>query len=134
MNDRDRWRALGPAVHCMAFDFYEAQDNMQKLETHLSLPLHTTGTCNAVAFWFELHLDEERTLCTSPDAVKVLQIFSLYGLKRSRHGGGRTVGGNLGGFGGLDVGTPGVLGGWMCGGQCGECMSACAHVCGMRYA
>ena len=68
---RHKWKALGPATQCMGFDFYEAADNMQGLQTPLALPIQTTGVLNAIAFWFELHLDEETSLSTSPYADKV---------------------------------------------------------------
>ena len=55
-----------------AFDFYEAEANMQAAETTVRLTAHTYGTCNAIAFWFSLHLDEEIELHTSPYTDKVL--------------------------------------------------------------
>ncbi len=55
-----------------AFDFHETEANMQAAEVALHMTAHTGGTCNAVAFWFSLHLDEETELHTSPYTDKVL--------------------------------------------------------------
>ncbi len=33
--------------------------------------IHTAGVWNAVAFWFDLQLDEETSLSTSPYSAKV---------------------------------------------------------------
>ncbi|KAK9917705.1 hypothetical protein WJX75_007354 [Coccomyxa subellipsoidea] len=63
---RSQWKALGPVTEVFAFDFYEAEANMQAAETTVRLTAHTHGTCNAIAFWFNLHLDEETELHTSP--------------------------------------------------------------------
>lgn len=54
-----------------AFDFYEAEANMQPAEVALPLTVTATGTCNAVAFWFSLQLDEETELLTGPYEEKV---------------------------------------------------------------
>ena len=42
----------------------------------LDLAVTAGGICNAVAFWFELHLDEETHISTSPYSEKVR--FNLY--------------------------------------------------------
>lgn len=57
---------LGPATEAMAFDFYEAAANMAPAEATLPGRAFAGGTCNAVAFWFTLHLDEETELHTGP--------------------------------------------------------------------
>lgn len=41
------------------------------LQACLQLPIDKTGKCNAIAFWFELELDEETQLSTSPYCHKV---------------------------------------------------------------
>lgn len=65
-NCREQWTALGPVMEALSFDFAEAQANMQPTEMVLPCTAHSAGTCNAVAFWFALHLDEETELSTSP--------------------------------------------------------------------
>lgn len=40
-------------------------------QVQLQLPVTAAGICNAVAFWFELHLDEETHLSTSPYCQQV---------------------------------------------------------------
>jgi hypothetical protein len=62
---------LSPVVEALAFDFYEAEANMQAAQVALPLIAHSRGTCNAVVFWFSLHLDEETELSTSPYEPKV---------------------------------------------------------------
>ena len=69
---RHLWTALGPPAEALAFDFYEAMANMQPFQAHLPGRAFAEGTCNAVAFWFTLHLDEETELHTGPYAKKVL--------------------------------------------------------------
>lgn len=74
-------------MQCLAFDFYQARDNLQPQETALSLPIHTSGLCNALAFWFELHLDEATSLSTSPYAAKVTQCRpALYSVSLAKGG------------------------------------------------
>ena len=68
---RHMWHALGPATEAMAFDFYEAVANMQPIELTISGKAFADGICNAVAFWFTLHLDEETELHTGPYIDKV---------------------------------------------------------------
>lgn len=63
---RDEWLALGPPVEAMGFDFYDWQANMQPAEVALRLHVTQQGVWNAVAFWFDLQLDEENQLSTSP--------------------------------------------------------------------
>ena len=65
------WTALGPPVEAVAFDFYEAMANMQPFQAELPGRAFADGICNAVAFWFTLHLDEETELHTGPYADKV---------------------------------------------------------------
>ena len=54
----------------MAFDFYEAAEDMTPAEVHLCVSATAGGVCNAVAFWFELQLDATTSLSTSPYADK----------------------------------------------------------------
>ncbi len=68
---RDMWTALGPPVEAVAFDFYEAMANMQPFQAELPGRAFADGICNAVAFWFTLHLDEETEIHTGPYADKV---------------------------------------------------------------
>lgn len=42
------------------------------LQACLQLAINKTGKCNAIAFWFELELDEETQLSTSPYCHKVM--------------------------------------------------------------
>ncbi len=37
----------------------------------MQLPIQQSGICNAIAFWFELDLDEQTQLSTSPYCEKV---------------------------------------------------------------
>lgn len=68
---RDAWVPLSKPVRVMTFDLYEAEAHMQPAEVELCIPVHTQGVCNAIAFWFELFLDENTSLSTSPYAEKV---------------------------------------------------------------
>ena len=68
---RDEWVALGPPVEALAFDFYEWRANMAPAEAALRLQVTRAGVWNAVAFWFDLQLDEETQLSTSPHGPKV---------------------------------------------------------------
>lgn len=52
------WRALGPPVPVTSFDFYHV--DLQPWSASLRLRINADGTCNAVAFWFDLHLGERR--------------------------------------------------------------------------
>ncbi len=42
----------------------------------MQLPIQQSGICNAIAFWFELDLDEQTQLSTSPYCGKVL-LYSI---------------------------------------------------------
>ena len=41
------------------------------LQVHMELPVDMGGVFNAIAFWFELNLDDQTILTTSPYADKV---------------------------------------------------------------
>ena len=63
---RDKWRPLTEPEAVFTFDFYDWQANMQPLERRLELEVTESGVVSAIAFWFELELDEETVLSTSP--------------------------------------------------------------------
>lgn len=68
----------------MAFDFYEAANDLAPAEAALSVVATADGVCNAVAFWFELQLDERATLSTSPYAAKARGCGPGAGSRRQR--------------------------------------------------
>ena len=71
LNDsRDAWEALGAPAEALSFDFYEHEANMRPGEKRVSIPVTRDGVFNAVVFWFDLQLDEENTLSTSPFGAK----------------------------------------------------------------
>ncbi len=72
------WIALGPATETLAFDFYETMANMQPVEATLPGRAFADGICNAVVFWFTLHLDEETELHTGPYSDKVHSTVSCH--------------------------------------------------------
>ena len=50
---------------CRAFEhFFEGTRRARGRENVLRLPIIRAGTVNAVAFWFDLHLDEEESITT----------------------------------------------------------------------
>ena len=55
----------------MGFDFYDAGANMAPAAVDLMARITAPGTWNAVAFWFELQLDEETRLNSGPYCDKV---------------------------------------------------------------
>ena len=52
------------------FDFYEGEQNMVPTAKQLKFDVSKSGTVNAFAFWFDLHLDEEDEISTSPYCAK----------------------------------------------------------------
>ena len=58
-------------MEALAFDFADWRTNMAAAEVPLRLRVAHEGVWNAVAFWFELELDEESRLSTSPYTDKV---------------------------------------------------------------
>ena len=60
------WIALGDPIPVFDFDFYDTESNMLPAEVPLEVTITAAGVCNAVAFWFDLHLDEDTRLSTSP--------------------------------------------------------------------
>ena len=69
---KETWRPLSEVVPVFDFDFYDVTARTLRPESKaLKFPVHTDGTCNAVAFWFvmEVGVDEfgvTQTLSTSP--------------------------------------------------------------------
>lgn len=55
----------------MTFDFYMHEANMLPFETVLEIDITRTGKCNAMAFWFELQLDEQTAISSAPEQSKV---------------------------------------------------------------
>ena len=55
----------------MGFDFYNAEDNLQPTESCFTVKVPEAARCNAMAFWFDLHLDEAVSLSCSPFAEQV---------------------------------------------------------------
>ena len=55
----------------MSFDFYMDHTNMQPFETPLDINITRTGNCNAIAFWFELQLDEQTVISSGPNECNV---------------------------------------------------------------
>ena len=80
---RGAWEPLGPPAQCMGFDFYDSVANMKPASSELLLPIIERGVCNAMAFWFELHLDEESSLSTSPYVSKVASCVCCFGCSHS---------------------------------------------------
>jgi hypothetical protein len=62
------WKPLGPAQPVFHFDFNtpDPLTAFQPAEQQLHLSIDTPGVLNAVAFWFELQLDEQTSLSSSP--------------------------------------------------------------------
>lgn len=90
---REEWHALAAPVEAMAFDFYEAAEDMAPAEVALRVAATAGGVCNAVAFWFELQLDETLRLSTSPYAAKVCLFgMQIQPLHPSVHVGGFLLG------------------------------------------
>jgi type II protein arginine methyltransferase len=66
---RGEWLPLTAApAPAFEFDFYAAEANMAPAERRIELTFTAPGVFNAVAFWFDLRLDAEASLTTSPYA------------------------------------------------------------------
>lgn len=62
------WKALAAPQPVFTFDF-NTQDplrDFQPTDRQLSFTINAAGVCNAIAFWFDLKLDEHTTLSSSP--------------------------------------------------------------------
>ncbi|QDZ17548.1 S-adenosyl-L-methionine-dependent methyltransferase [Chloropicon primus] len=62
----EAWTALSKPVEVFSFDFYESEKNMMPAFKEIEFELEDDGIINAFAFWFDLQLDEENVLSTSP--------------------------------------------------------------------
>ncbi len=60
------WVPLADPIKVFSFDFYDIERCALENENNLSFEIDREGTCNAIAMWFNLHLDEEIMLSTSP--------------------------------------------------------------------
>jgi len=67
---KNEWKALGNPQKVFSFDFYDVETSMKPEETVLNFEISENGVVNAIAMWFDLHLDEESSLSTSPYAEK----------------------------------------------------------------
>jgi predicted RNA methylase len=67
---RNEWKPLGNAQKVFSFDFYDVEKSMKPEEIKLNFEISENGVVNAIAMWFDLHLDEENSLSTSPYAEK----------------------------------------------------------------
>ncbi|KDD75511.1 hypothetical protein H632_c645p0, partial [Helicosporidium sp. ATCC 50920] len=63
---RDAWVPLADPREMLTFDFYDALENMRPVEKRVEFECSQEGVCNAMATWFELQLDEDTFLSTSP--------------------------------------------------------------------
>lgn len=63
---RQDWKPLAEPMEVFSFDFYDIQRAVAVNEALLDFEITAPGVCNAVAMWFDLHLDEETTLSTCP--------------------------------------------------------------------
>lgn len=57
---------LGSPCKVFSFDFYQIEDCLEHQMNKVEVVVNQTGILNAIVFWFELFLDDERTLNTSP--------------------------------------------------------------------
>eukprot|EP00889_Picochlorum_renovo_P007052 jgi/Picre1/34082/NNA_001557.t1 len=64
--NKDAWIPLAPPSKVFSFDFYDIEKCALDNENTLTFTVDTKGTCNAIAMWFNLHLDDEISLSTSP--------------------------------------------------------------------
>lgn len=64
--NKDAWIPLAPPSKVFSFDFYDIEKCAMDNENTLTFTVDTKGTCNAIAMWFNLHLDDEISLSTSP--------------------------------------------------------------------
>ena len=62
------WKALAEPKPFFNFDFYDWEENMRAKEEKMSFEITEKGVFNAIAFWFDLELDDEITLTTNPFA------------------------------------------------------------------
>lgn len=67
---RNQWKPLAEPLPVFSFDFYDVYSCGCPSEQLLSFQITSNGVFNGVAMWFDLHLDEETSLSTSPYAEK----------------------------------------------------------------
>jgi predicted RNA methylase len=60
------FQPLTDVFEAFKFDFYEK--DFQASQQFFNLPITKSGICNAVAFWFHMHLDDEIVIKTDPKA------------------------------------------------------------------
>ena len=64
------WKALAKPIEVFSFDFYQSEENMVPTSKQFEFEIEEEGVVNAFAFWFDLQLDEENELSTSPFSGK----------------------------------------------------------------
>ena len=73
---------------CRAFEyFFEGVRRARGRENVLRLPIVAAGTVNAVAFWFDLHLDDEESITTGgslPTAILSFHVPSCADIRSRR--------------------------------------------------
>ena len=65
------WTSLSLPCKFLALDFHNSAANMDSFACPLSFQVNKNGICNGMAFWFDLHLDEQVTLTSSPFSKQV---------------------------------------------------------------
>ncbi|KAK3268304.1 hypothetical protein CYMTET_23176 [Cymbomonas tetramitiformis] len=67
---REQWKALAEPLEVFSFEFGDVEANVAPLAHAVEFDITQDGIFNAIAFWFELQIDEETTLSTSPYGKK----------------------------------------------------------------
>lgn len=65
-------------MRAFAIDFYNC--STEHFRTLLDFNICMDGQCNAVAFWFDLQLDEQTVLSSGPDPVNVSPQSAFIGI------------------------------------------------------
>jgi len=68
---RDMWTPLAAPCKFLAIEFYSCDANMQPFDCQLGFDVTTDGSCNGMAFWFDLQLDEQSSISSSPFVRKL---------------------------------------------------------------
>ena len=63
---KNTWKALAKPKPFFYFDFYDYEKNLRAKEEHMTFEITENGVFNAIAFWFDLELDDQVTLTTNP--------------------------------------------------------------------
>jgi len=63
---RNEWVPLAEPMEVFSFDFNDLEKCARDTKTILDFQINAKGVCNAVAMWFDLCLDEDTMLTTSP--------------------------------------------------------------------